>query len=67
MTTGDLPIAVIELISNMRSLDHTVSFTYATDRPDDDVAGPGFTLPENLGELDPTITNLNLWKCCVIG
>ena len=30
-------------------------------------AGPGFTLPANMGDLDPAITDLDLSECCLIG
>ena len=30
-------------------------------------AGPGFSLPANIGDLDPAITDLNLSNCNLIG
>ena len=30
-------------------------------------AGPGFTLPDDIGDLDPTITELNLSECNLTG
>lgn len=55
---GELPLEVIELVSRMLSRRHTVRM---------EEAGPGFTLPANIGALNSAITALNLERCCLIG
>ena len=55
---GDLPLPVVRLLSFMR---HRGKFV------DMRRAGPGFTLPVNIGDLGPGITELDLGECNLIG
>ena len=55
---GELPLPVVRLLSSMRHNGKSV---------DRKGAGLGFTLPANIGDLDPDITELNLSGCNLIG
>ena len=56
--TGDLPLPVVRLLSFMRL--HGMF-------PDLAQTSPGFTLPANIGDLDPAITELVLRRCNLTG
>ena len=56
--TGDLSLPVVRLLSFMR---RKGKFLNLRD------AGPGFTLPANIGDLDPDIRELDLRECNLIG
>ena len=55
---------MLALISSIRR-----SEEYGGGRNDVDMdeAGPGFTLPANIGDLDPAITELYWGRCCLAG
>jgi len=55
---GDLPLPVVRLLSFMRRKGKFVDMRRA---------GPGFTLPANIGDLGPGITELDLGECNLIG
>jgi hypothetical protein len=58
---GPLALPVVRLLCLMRNdACRIVSLNIDTD-------GPGFTLPANIGDLDPTITELNLSDCNLTG
>jgi len=57
-SAGDLPLPVVRLLSSMR---YQVNFLDLIE------SGPGFTLPANIGDLDPDITELHLRDCNLIG
>ena len=56
---GDLPLPVVRLLSSMRSCDRKLVNV--------EDAGPGFTLPENMGDLGPAMTVLDLRNSNLIG
>ena len=62
--TGELPLPVVHLLADMRLIDldefGNVPHDYdmAEIRMGD--AGPGFTLPADIGDLDPAINELDL-------
>ena len=56
--TGDLSLPVVRLLSFMR---RKGKFLNLRD------AGPGFTLPANIGDLDPDIRELDLRECNLTG
>ena len=51
--TGELPLVVVRMLS--------------LEQCNFDNAGLGFSLPENIGDLDSAITNLNLGHCKLTG
>ena len=51
---GELPVSALRLISEKRTT------SYHPDQILQQRAGPGFTLPANIGDLDPSITLLDL-------
>ena len=55
---GELPLPVVRLLASMRCVGKVVSMKRA---------GPGFTLPANIGDLDPAVTKLSLRECNLIG
>ena len=57
---GDLPLPVVHLLSSMKRI-------YILKIVDLANAGRGFTLPANMGELDPAITELDLRGCNLTG
>ena len=61
---GDIPLAVVALLSKMR-------FDHRAETSEGEIslanAGPGFTLPTNIGDLDSSISNLILTDCFLTG
>ena len=56
---GELPVPVVCLFSSWRCSDRGgLDLT---------IAGPGFTLPTDIVDFDPAITQLNLSRCNLIG
>ena len=55
---GDLPLPVVRLFCSMRCDEKEINLQ---------AAGPGFTLPDNIGDLDPVITDIDLSECNLIG
>ena len=55
---GELPLPVVELIASMRCNGKDV---------DMEKAGPGFTLPADIGDLDLSISDLILYGCNLTG
>ena len=77
---GELPLPVVRLFSRLRcrciSEDSEDGSFYGSedesDEEDDaelylEKAGPGFTLPANIGDLDPAVTVLDLSYCNLTG
>ena len=64
MFAGELPVPVIRLIANIHSNGGTKSVTFPglTNK-----STMGFTLPENVGDLGPDITALDLSACNLAG
>ena len=58
-TAGDLPLSVVCLLSSMRQRGGKII--------DLKESGPGFTLPNNIGDLGPDITELSLSNCSLTG
>ena len=58
--SGVLPLSVVSLISSMRCSRDCEGVCV-------EEAGPGFTLPANIGDLDPAITRLDLGHCNLTG
>ena len=54
--TGELPLPVLHLFSRLSGSIRLLS-----------KSGPGFTLPANIGDLDPNLTFLNLGGCNLAG
>jgi len=61
--SGELCLPVIEFISKLRDRKINVAFYY-NEQP---AAPRGFTLPANIGDLDPEMTVLDLSSCCITG
>ena len=57
-TTGDLPLQVLRLLTSMRRNGDFIDLAKA---------GPGLTLPVNIGNLDSSITKLDLRECNLAG
>ena len=55
---GDLPLPVLRLLSSMRHNGKSVDLKGA---------GPAFTLPANIGDMDPAIKELDLGECNLTG
>ena len=55
---GDLPLPVIALFCSIQRDENSFNLRDA---------GPGFTLPANIGDLDPAITELDLRGCNLTG
>jgi hypothetical protein len=60
---GELPLPFVRLLSTMRVIQQTDSSFFANLED----AGPGFTLPANIGDLDTTVTVLDLSYCNLTG
>jgi hypothetical protein len=58
---GELPLAIVALVARMRS-PHRTTVTQV-----DLSANMGFTLPQDIGNLDPSIRSVNLARCALTG
>ena len=63
-SSGELSLGVIRLIATIRSTKTTENVSFQCKK---NPAGLGFTLPQNLGDLDPAILDLDLSDCCLMG
>ena len=64
VTAGELPIGVVRVFCMLR---HCGDRQKTQSKLDLTHAGPGFTLPTNIGDLDAAIYHLNLSRCQLTG
>ena len=68
-SAGELPLSVVHRFSALRCTQEGRGIGQSGDPRilDLEAAGPGFTLPANIGDLDPAIRALILSNCNLIG
>ena len=61
---GELCVEVLNIIARLRV---RKGCRVTLQSPSKKLAGSGFSLPANFGDMDPSLTVLDLSKCCLIG